>query len=220
MTIKEKYKNLHYVYIHIDPRTSQIVYVGKGTQGRAWIKNNRSVEHKKWINDLKLLNLLPIIKIAHIFKDHKNALTREKILIAFLIKKGNTLFNKNKGGGGHPGGPGHYWFGRKRSQAQILEMSRIRKGVPRPDIAEQVRKRMIGNTWRKGKKQPKEAIEAMRKTLMGNQYRNRPVVCLNNNKYYKSVKEVWTELKLDDRSIFRVLKGQWKHTKGYRFKYA
>ena len=219
MSKKLKFKNVHYVYIHMDPRNSQVVYVGKGTAARAWAKCNRSAEHKRWIAELKSLNLLPIIKIAHILKDGKDALIREKILISFLLKTGHILFNKNKGGGGHPGGPTHPAFGKSKTPEQRLKMSLERKGVPRPDIAEQARQRMMGNTVRRGKKQPPEAVEKMRKALIGNQYRSVKILCINNGKVYSSVKQAWTELKLDDRSVFRVLKGEWKHTKGFQFKY-
>lgn len=214
-----KYKNSHYVYVHIDPRDRQVIYVGQGKGERAWIKYNRSKEHKNWVIELKLLNLLPIIKIVHVFKDHKDALIRERMLISFFQKRGNLLFNKNRGGGGHPGGPGHPWFGRPKTVEEKRKISEAQKGKPRPWQIEPTRQRMLGNSLRKGKKQPREAVESMRKTLIGNQYSSVKILCLNNQKTYNSVKEAWTELKLDERSVFRVLKGEYSHTKGFKFKY-
>lgn len=54
----------HYVYVHVDPRTGVVRYVGKGTAGRAWAcgwsssqsdegrRGNRTEEHQSWISDL------------------------------------------------------------------------------------------------------------------------------------------------------------------------
>lgn len=52
----------HYVYKHVDPRTSEIRYVGCGTKGRAWCcgsarmefgkRGNRLGPHQKWLHEL------------------------------------------------------------------------------------------------------------------------------------------------------------------------
>jgi hypothetical protein len=216
---KEKYKNKYYVYLYIDPITRQVFYVGKGTGGRAWVLSGRSKEHIIWINNLKLLNLLPIVKIAHIFDNEKDSLEREKILISFLLKAGHPLLNKNKGGGGHPGGELHPKFGKKTSEETKSKISNSLTGKPRPDVAAINKQRMKGNSLRKDQTMSESSRKAISESLKGNQRSAMKIICENNGKIYNSVKEAWTELELDERAVFRVLKGEFKHTKGYKFSY-
>lgn len=204
-----KYKNAYYVYLHIDPRTSQVVYVGQGTSERAWTYNGRSPKHKKWFRQLNSLGFSPIIKLIHVFNNKKDALIREIMLISFFSKKGK-LFNRNKGGGG----PLYH------SVLSKSKMSESQKGTCKPWLVKPARKRMMGNTLRRGQKQPPEAIEKLRKTLIGNQRRSIKILCVNNNTIYRSIKEAWTALDLDERSVFRVLKGEYGHTRGYVFRYV
>ena len=47
--------NIYYVYTHTDPETNEIVYIGKGSRGRAWHcaeSNSRGEEHALWMNKL------------------------------------------------------------------------------------------------------------------------------------------------------------------------
>lgn len=56
------YQSIHYVYTHTDPETGEIVYIGKGSRGRAWHcaeYNNRSVDHAAFLNDLINLGFTP-----------------------------------------------------------------------------------------------------------------------------------------------------------------
>jgi hypothetical protein len=226
-----KYKNLHYVYLHIDPRTSQVVYVGKGTGDRAWHIHNRSPKHKEWVNILKSLNLEPTIKLLHVFEDAEKAFIREKMVISFLRKLRIKLFNRSPGGQWVPSGKGHPLTGRiksletrkrisdTRKRRKIPSWNKGRKTGPNLNMSEVMKIKMKGNKHKLGKKHTDSFKAAVSKRLIGNQFRSRKILCVNNGKIYNSVKEAWTELKLDDRSIFRVLKGEWKHTKGYRFQY-
>lgn len=219
MNKKFLYKNKYYVYLHIDPRTSQPFYVGKGTGGRAWIKNSRSNAHLHLFKELKDIGLSPIIDIVAVFETEKEALKKEKEIIENLSYSGVRLINKNKGGGGHPGGFSHPKFGVKTSQETKEKISLALKGKPRPDISEINKNRMKGNSIRKDKKMSEKSKLAISESLKGNQRRSEKIICENNGKIYNSVKEAWTELKLDERSVFRVLKGEYSHTKGYKFKY-
>jgi hypothetical protein len=216
----KNYKNLYYVYLHIDPRTSQEVYVGKGSGSRAWALSNRKKTHRDWIEELKDLEMLPIIKIAHVFDNERAALVKEVSVISFLIKSGRKLLNANKGGGGHPGGLSHPMSGKEKSLEVRTKISKSLKGRSRPDLSEVTRARMMGNTLRKGKKSSLNTREKISNSLTGNQRRSEKIICLNNGKIYGSIKEAWTELNLDERSVFRVLGGEYSHTKGYRFRYV
>jgi hypothetical protein len=227
-----KYKDIHYVYLHIDPTTSQVVYVGKGTGDRAWHTHNRSPRHKEWVRGLKVLGLEPSIKIAHSFNNAEMAFTREKMIIAFLRKIGVKLFNRSPGGSWVPSGKNHPLTGKTKDPAIGKKISETRKRRkispwnkgkrtgPNPNMSGVMKVKMVGNKNKLGKTHTDSFKADLSSRLMGNQFRSRKIVCLNTGKVYNSIKEAWTELKLDDRSIFRVLKGEWKHTKGYRFKYV
>jgi len=47
---------------------------------------------------------------------------------------------------------------------------------------------------------------------------SKPIMCVQNDIIYSSITKMCLELHLDDRSVYRVLKGEFKHTKGYTFK--
>ena len=230
-TKSKKYKNKHYVYLHIDPRTCQVVYVGKGSGTRAWHISNRSEKHKNWFKEVISLGFDPIIKVLHIFDNPELAFIREEMIISFLRRRHLKLFNRAPGGNWVPSGKKHPLSGISRSKEIGDKVSKTRKrrkikpwnkGIktgPNPIVSELNKIRFKGNTTRKGKKMSKQARLAISKSLEGNQRRSMKILCENNGKIYNSIKDAWTELKLDERSIFRVLKNEWKHTKGYRFKY-
>jgi hypothetical protein len=43
----------HYVYVHRDPRTGEVVYIGSGTGDRAWTIRGRGPEHQAWFAELR-----------------------------------------------------------------------------------------------------------------------------------------------------------------------
>ena len=69
----------------------------------------------------------------------------------------------------------------------------------------------------KGKKQPKERIEQMIKI------NSKPIALIDDNgniiKKYKSQKEATIELGLNQGAVARVCIGEYKQTKGYKFRY-
>lgn len=96
--------------------------------------------------------------------------------------------------------------------------------------------RMKGNTlskgrkpWNKGKKMSEKQKEKMRKPKSEEHKKKmsevrigkntKPIICLNNDKKYKSIKEAAKELNLTEPNIIAVLKGRAEKTKGYSFKY-
>jgi NUMOD3 motif len=217
--LKEKYSNSHYVYLHIDPIVSQVVYIGKGRGDRAWQLYNRREDHKKWALNLRERGLEPKIDIARVLNTEEEAYELEKILISLFRKSGIKLFNILPGGRRRPSGAENPLSGKPRSKEHCQKLSKALLGKPRPDLSEPTRQRMIGNTIKKGTKSSEETKVKISKSLKGNQRRSLKVLCINNGKIYNSIKEAWTQLNLDERSVFRVLKGEYNHTKGYRFKY-
>ena len=155
-----------------------------------------------------------------------------------LIKKYKDLkydlCNTSDGGDGVRGlsGKQSYWYGRKRSKETCEKISRSKMGHK---ISEETKKKMsqfqkgrkkknkagyYGNTNRVGKKAGEEQKKIQSQRMLNNNFsKRRAVVCVNNGKVYESVIEACRKLKLDNRSVHRVLKGEYKHTKGYFFTY-
>lgn len=94
-----------YVYLHKDPTTQKVVYVGKGSGQRAWMIRNsnrdaaryghRSKQHYEWAKKLDSMGIhlgQVVLIVAYPLTD-ENARALEKE----LIKKYNPIFNKHKG---------------------------------------------------------------------------------------------------------------------------
>lgn len=55
-------QNINYVYTHTDPETEEVIYVGKGSRGRAWHcaeTNSRGYTHAQHLNVLTLKGYTP-----------------------------------------------------------------------------------------------------------------------------------------------------------------
>lgn len=98
-----------YVYVHYDPRKvrkgepgqiDHVVYVGKGTRGRAWVDTRlSSPDHRRWLRDLQNDGFSPdeFVRIEKGKLTSDQALNLERQLIAFYREKGVLLFNKEGG---------------------------------------------------------------------------------------------------------------------------
>ena len=93
----------YYIYHHLDPVTTLPVYVGKGSNDRAFDLTLRHSEHKKWIRGLAEVGLKPIVLIGNRFESEKEAYEVEKQDIAVLRQLGCKLFNISSGGAGNVG---------------------------------------------------------------------------------------------------------------------
>ena len=90
----------YYIYWHLDPRTNLPVYAGKGKGGRAWDLYARHEDHKKWVSELALINLKPIILVGNHFESEKEAYRIERLEISILRKLNCKMFNIHPGGAG------------------------------------------------------------------------------------------------------------------------
>lgn len=101
------------------------------------------------------------------------------------------------------------FYGKKHTDQTKNKMSEIRK------------KSGIGNKNKLGKTHTEEFKNKCKDRMKGNSYsKKRAVKCLNNNIVYESVVKACAELGLDNRSVHRVLKGEYSHTKGFKFEYT
>lgn len=88
-----------YVYLHVDPLYSQVVYVGKGVHGRAWDVTRcrgQHTEHQDWMKELCELGYVPSdwVKIIHKGLSEQDALALEK---AWLHTNGCPVYNRQSG---------------------------------------------------------------------------------------------------------------------------
>lgn len=85
-----------YVYLHFHPqRPDEIVYVGRGSGGRAWSSDGRSTAHQLWMMEWQGLGYSPdqFVKIAARGLTPEQAERRERQEIDFWLAKGHLLFN-------------------------------------------------------------------------------------------------------------------------------
>lgn len=92
------YQNIYYIYFHVIPETEELVYIGKGSRGRAWHcaeSNSRSEEHAKWMNDLILRGYTPDawVRIVESSLTEEDALAKE----LQLIHEKRPIFNSKRG---------------------------------------------------------------------------------------------------------------------------
>lgn len=92
--------NNFYVYIHKDPRTNEVFYVGKGKAKRAWNFNKRNPFHINKINKIKSLGLEIMVELIETDKTEDQAFDLEKLWIAAYKHSGMILCNQTDGGDG------------------------------------------------------------------------------------------------------------------------
>lgn len=95
--------NIYYVYLHICPKTKEVVYVGKGCGGRAWdVSRNRALhkEHVNWLSSLQEEGYIASDWVTIIEKTltEKAAFSKEK---EYLHTKGTLRFNRQSGERNH-----------------------------------------------------------------------------------------------------------------------
>ena len=95
---KSKIKK-YYVYLHVDPKTDEVLYVGKGCGGRAWdVTRNRggSLEHMDYLISLCEEGYTPDdwVKIIHKNISEMEAFNKEK---EYLHLNGSLRFNRQCG---------------------------------------------------------------------------------------------------------------------------
>lgn len=93
-----------YVYLHLDPRTSEVRYVGVGPLSRAHDFQLRGTAHLKWIAELDALDLEPKVALPSRTRDREEAHEVEISLIAWHREHGSALLNVTNGGPGRRGG--------------------------------------------------------------------------------------------------------------------
>ena len=93
--------NTYYVYCHTHPITKEVVYVGKGSRGRAWHcaeSNSRSQDHAKWMTELLNSGFTPDKWVelleTNLYEDEAFNLEQKYINSTFPWPKFNSKFNQ------------------------------------------------------------------------------------------------------------------------------
>lgn len=92
-----------YVYMHIDPRTDAVRYVGIGSLSRAYGFQERTKDHIAWIAELDAQELEPRVALPTRTRDREEAYEVERALIKWHRERGSPLFNMAAGGIGASG---------------------------------------------------------------------------------------------------------------------
>lgn len=92
-------KSKYYVYLHKHPQSGEVVYVGKGVNGRAWdVTRSRAGNegHLNWMLSLTDLGWLPCdwVEIVHKELSQEDAFSLEK---SYLHQHGPLPFNRQCG---------------------------------------------------------------------------------------------------------------------------
>lgn len=228
-----------YIYGLVCPITSRVKYVGKTTSlKRRFVehKHNCLVDHKyenkhlmHWWRKLSRGGLEPqMVVLEEVASDEWKC--AEQKWIAHYGRP--TLCNKNDGGTEPPSAKG-----RSMSEEAKNKLSRFRKGKvfydvhpalgkPSPlrgiKLSEEHRRKLsiakMANNGMRGKKLTDQQRFAI------SERQSKPIDLVDEAgliiKRYASAKDAAIELGLDSGAIARVCSGEYKHTKGYRFRHA
>jgi group I intron endonuclease len=229
-----------FIYALSHPTTNEVRYIGKSkhpkkrysehlSKARTRKYENRHLGH--WINQLSRTGLKPILTILEechvdVWKE------REKHHISTY----ENLVNMNEGGIEPP-----VTTGRVKSAEELAKLSAHRKGIPRhlwdssphPALGKPspcrgqkrsaefcllMREQKLKNNGMRGTKRTPEQIRASSIHIM------KPVYLVDDKgnilKQYESAVAAQKELSLSRGAVTRVCKGEYIHTKGYKFKYV
>lgn len=92
-----------YVYMHLDPRSTAVRYIGVGPLSRAHDFQLRAPQHLAWIAELDALDLEPLVVLPSKTRDRAEAFEVERLLITWHRKNRSALFNVTAGGKGASG---------------------------------------------------------------------------------------------------------------------
>jgi len=230
-----------YIYGLIRPQEKNIRYVGKSVNPKRRLyqhifnaRNNKpnNLHLLRWIKKIINDGLLPEYIILEEC-NKKNWKEKEKYWIKELIK--NKLCNRHEGGIEPPNLTGYKQTAEHRKNESIA-----RKGKPQwIDIPHPLLGKYGNDNPNYGRKRSKEFCELMRKQRLENngmkgvklskkrikqikENNSKGVALIDDKgnilKKYQSHKEAEKELNLYGGSVGRVCSGEYRHTKGYKFK--
>lgn len=234
-------KNEVYIYGLKCPEKGVVRYIGKSKKPKARYRTHLShskaerydnIHLYRWIAKLLRNELKPelVILEACTNEDWKE---KEK---EWISKIGlDNLLNMNEGGIEPPDNTGFRWSEEQKANHSshnrkgkpqwvdiphpLLGKEHPAKGQKRPkEFCELMRKERLENNGMRGVKLSKERVEQIKEV------NSKRVALLDENgniqKEYNSQSEAAQDLGLHYSAIGRVCKGEYKHTKGYKFKWV
>jgi group I intron endonuclease len=168
-----------------------------------------------------------LLKVKNTDTEHM-AKTEQKYIKIYESQKSDVGYNMTMGGEGVLGltawnkgkkmpelsekqkGINNSFFGKTHSDELKRKWSKTRRGknhgmygVKRPELA-------LMNKNRKWSEESKAKISKAK---------GKPIICIELNRKFDSIKQMCLELGLDDRTVHRVINGKFKQHKGYTFKF-
>ena len=192
------------IYALSDPRTGEIRYVGKSSNG---LKRARTHEYpsclgrertkcRNWIVSLHALDLKPLIEVVEEHVDHNRLIEAECFWISQFKALGFNLTNHTDGGEG--------CLGRKMSSEVKEKLRSINLGSTRTESA-----RLKISDAQRGRKQSPVTVAKRSAAMIG---KNNKQVIDNNGVIYSSCWAASNALNISSASISRILRGKQKNS--------
>jgi hypothetical protein len=223
MTTKDSSK--YYIYYHIDPRNGFPVYIGKGSGKRAYVMYNRNYKHNMWVKELNRLGLSPVVFIGNHFSSEEECYRVEKIEIDVFKKLKVSLVNLADGG---LGGLSNVC----RKKIICLNSNKVYDSTKQAADELGIKSKRICDVLKGRKPSYKgfkfkylnEDLNAVAKKrrdkaeVFNKHTTSKPVLCVETNIRYISIKEAAKENGVSSAAISLVLSGKNKKVKNLTFK--
>ena len=185
----------YYVYLHRRASNNTIFYVGKGSNKRAFSKQQRS---SFWHNTANKYGFT--VEIIKYFECESEAFSYEDILLKKLQGDGEKLVNLKDGGFGGVG------FHHSPAAKQKISNA-LRNRVWRDETKDRISNSLKGSTF--ARKRKKKFPSNNRKKL----------ICTTTNEIFSNTHEAANKLNLNFSNIASVCRGKRKSCGGLTFKY-
>lgn len=202
--------------MHTRNDTQEVFYIGKGVKRRPTSKSNRN---KHWHSIVNKHGYTVIVLAA--WKEEKDALEHEKVLIALFKDMGKTLANYVDGGLGCTGMKHTDEAKKKMSVAHIGKT--YCKGYKHTEEAKNnMRKSQLGRKHSEETKQKMSLQQTGEKNAMWgkpNVTKRREIICLTTGISYPSLTQAALETNTTTSKLTLVCQGKRKSTRGLTFAY-
>lgn len=208
--------------MHISPNGKKYIGITCQRLERRWRKGwgYRSMHFARAIKKYGWDNFQHIVVASNLSLDEAK---KEEQRLITLNKSNDVRFGYNVSAGGDSGRP----FGYHHSEETKIKISKSQKGKKMsPEVIERMLPTMFKKghkTWNKGVPMSKEIYEKCKATMFqkGREATNKkPVICVELNIIFKSLKEAEEKTGISRSNICNSLKGKRHRAGGYHWEYV